>query len=170
MLDAVVEPPPLTVPRLLRRGLARRCPLCGGGQLFRHWFTIVDRCPRCGFRFERIEGHWIGALGINTIVSFAAVLLSVVVAFIITYEDESAWVAVGVIVATAVVVPVAFYPVSKTLWSAIDLAMRPARARGRRRPPLDPAHHAPRALTSHMPARWAWSLKRTSSQSPLRLP
>jgi len=28
-------------------------------------------------------------------------------------------------VATAVVVPLAFYPVSKTLWSAIDLAMRP---------------------------------------------
>ena len=52
-------------------------------------------------------------------------LLSVVVAFIVTYQDESAWVAVGVIVATAVVVPLAFYPVSKTLWSAIDLAMRP---------------------------------------------
>jgi hypothetical protein len=28
-------------------------------------------------------------------------------------------------VAVAVVVPLAFYPVSKTLWSAIDLAMRP---------------------------------------------
>jgi hypothetical protein len=32
---------------------------------------------------------------------------------------------VAAIVATAVVVPLAFYPVSKTLWSAIDLAMRP---------------------------------------------
>jgi uncharacterized protein (DUF983 family) len=119
------EPPPLTVPRLLLRGLGRRCPLCGGGHLFRHWVTIVDRCPRCGFRLERIEGHWIGALGINTIVSFAAVLLAVVVGFVATYQDDSAWVAVGLIVATAVVVPLAFYPVSKTLWSAIDLAMRP---------------------------------------------
>lgn len=119
------EPPPLTVPRLLLRGLARRCPLCGGGHLFRRWFTIVDRCPRCGFRLERIEGHWLGALGLNSIVSFAAVLLAVVVGFIVTYEDESATVAVGLIVATAIVVPLAFYPVSKTLWSAIDLAMRP---------------------------------------------
>jgi hypothetical protein len=34
-------------------------------------------------------------------------------------------VAVGAIMATAVVVPLVFYPVSKTLWSAIDLAMRP---------------------------------------------
>jgi uncharacterized protein (DUF983 family) len=121
----VAEPPPLTVPRLLLRGLARRCPLCGGGGLFHRWFTIVERCPRCGFRFERIEGHWIGALGINTIVSFVAVIVAVIAAFVATYQDESAWVAVGAIVATAVVVPLAFYPVSKTLWSAIDLAMRP---------------------------------------------
>lgn len=119
------EPPPLTVPRLLLRGLARRCPLCGGGHLFRRWFTIVDRCPRCGFRFERIEGHWLGALGLNSIVSFTAVLLAVVVGFVVTYQDESAGVALALIVATAVVVPLAFYPVSKTLWSAVDLAMRP---------------------------------------------
>lgn len=119
------EPPPLTVPRLLLRGLARRCPLCGGGHLFRCWFTIVDRCPRCGFRLERIEGHWLGALGLNSIVSFAAVLLAVVVGFIVTYEDESATVAVALIVAVAIAVPLVFYPVSKTLWSAVDLAMRP---------------------------------------------
>jgi uncharacterized protein (DUF983 family) len=118
-------PPPLTLPRLLLRGLGRRCPLCGGGHLFRRWFTIVDRCPRCGFRLERIEGHWLGALGLNTIVTFAAVLVAVVVAFIATYQDESAVVAVALIVATAIAVPLAFYPVSKTLWSAIDLAMRP---------------------------------------------
>lgn len=125
MSDAPSVPPALTVPRLLLRGLARRCPLCGGGHLFRRWFTIVDRCPRCGFPFERIEGHWIGALGINTIVTFAAVMVAVVAAFVATYQDESAWAAVAAIVTTAVVVPIAFYPVSKTLWSAIDLAMRP---------------------------------------------
>ena len=119
------EPPPLTTGRLLARGLARRCPLCGGGHLFRRWFTIVERCPRCGFRLERIEGHWIGALGMNTIVSFGAVLVAVVVAFALTYPDGSTAAGVTAIVAVAVVVPLAFYPTSKTLWSAIDLAMRP---------------------------------------------
>ena len=166
----MVEPPPLTVPRLLRRGLARRCPLCGGGQLFRHWVTIVDRCPRCGFRFERIEGHWIGALGINTIVSFAAVLLSVVVAFIITYEDESAWVAVGVIVATVVVVPAGLLP---RVEDAVERHRPGHAARSSPRTTSTPAGSRPPRSTSaesHMPARWAWSLKRTSSQSPLRLP
>jgi uncharacterized protein (DUF983 family) len=112
---------------MLARGLARRCPLCGQGGLFRRWFTIVDRCPRCGLRFERIEGHWLGALGMNTTVSFAVVLLAVVVAFVVTYDGGSTalGVAVAVIVGVAIVVPLAFYPVSKTLWSAIDLAMRP---------------------------------------------
>jgi hypothetical protein len=86
---------------------------------------MVERCPRCGFPLERIEGHWIGALGINTIVTFAAVMASVVVAFTVTYGDDSAGPAVAAIVVTAVAVPLAFYPISKTLWSAIDLAMRP---------------------------------------------
>ena len=119
------EPRPLTVPLLLRRGLARRCPLCGGGGLFRRWFTVVDRCPRCGFRLERIEGHWIGALGMNTIVTLVAVLVAVVVGFLLTYPDGSIAIALAVIVGTAILVPLAFFPVSKTLWSAIDLAMRP---------------------------------------------
>ena len=118
-------PPPLTVTRLLARGLSRRCPLCGGGHLFQRWFTMAPRCPRCGLNLERIEGHWIGALGMNTIVTFGAVLVAVVVAFALTYPDGPVAPALASIVAIAVVVPLAFYPVSKTLWSAIDLAMRP---------------------------------------------
>ena len=119
------EPQPLTIPLLLRRGLALRCPLCGGGGLFRHWFTIVERCPRCGFRLERIEGHWLGALGMNTTVSFTEVLIAVIAAVALTWPDGSTTAAVIGIVATAVIVPLLFFPVSKTLWSAIDLAMRP---------------------------------------------
>ena len=120
------EPPRLTTGRMLWRGITKRCPVCGSGGLFTRWFTIVDNCPRCGFRLERIEGHWIGALGMNTVVSFGAVLVAVVVAFVVTYNsDDSAVAAVAAIVAVAIIVPLAFYPVSKTLWSAIDLAMRP---------------------------------------------
>ena len=110
---------------MLRRGLARRCPLCGSGGLFRRWFTIVDRCPRCGFRLERIEGHWLGALGMNTVVTSAAVLVGVIVAFLLTWPDGSAAAGLIGVVLVAVAVPLAFFPVSKTLWSAIDLAMRP---------------------------------------------
>ena len=88
-------------------------------------FTMADRCPRCGLRLERIEGHWLGALGMNTIVTLGAVLVAMIGGFLLTYPDGPLAAAVVVIVATAVVVPLAFFPVSKTLWSAIDLAMRP---------------------------------------------
>ena len=118
-------PPPLTTGRLLLRGIAKRCPVCGEPKLFRRWFTIVDHCPRCGFRLERIEGQWLGALGINTTVSFGVVLISVIVAFVATYNAGSVGVAVGIVVVIAIVVPLLFFPVSKTLWCAIDLAMRP---------------------------------------------
>ena len=65
-----------------------------------------------------------GALGINTIVTFGAVLTAVVAGFLATYPGPAAP-AIAAVVATAIIVPLAFFPVSKTLWSAIDLAMRP---------------------------------------------
>ena len=51
--------------RLLARGIARRCPRCGSGHLFRRYFTIVSDCARCRLHFEREPGYWTGALAIN---------------------------------------------------------------------------------------------------------
>ena len=120
------DPRPLTVPRLLGRGLTRRCPLCGARRVFDGWFTIKDRCPRCAFPLEqRIEGHWLGALGMNTIVSFGLLALTMAVGLIATYPDIATGPLVALCATVAVVVPLVFYPFSKTLWSAVDLAMRP---------------------------------------------
>jgi len=116
----------LTVPRLLGRGIALRCPLCGGGGLFRRWFVLSARCPRCNFPLEeRIEGHWLGSLGINMIVSFGILLVTTVVGAIVTYPDIRVAQVAAINVTVAIVVPLVFFPFSKTLWSAIDLAMRP---------------------------------------------
>jgi uncharacterized protein (DUF983 family) len=127
------EPGPQAVPlgatprtaRLLGRGLVRHCPACGSGRLFRHWLTMADTCPRCGLRFARIEGHWIGAIGINTIVSFAAFLLTTIVGVLVTFPDIPVLPLTLINAAVATIVPVAFHPVSRTLWTAIDIAMRP---------------------------------------------
>jgi uncharacterized protein (DUF983 family) len=117
---------PLTVPRLLGRGMRLRCPVCGGGGLFRRWFVLQERCPRCNFPLaERIEGHWLGSLGMNTIVSFGALFLATVVGVAVTYPDVDVRPLAAITVTVAVVVPLVFFPFSKTLWSAIDLAMRP---------------------------------------------
>ncbi|MDP8954243.1 MAG: DUF983 domain-containing protein [Actinomycetota bacterium] len=110
---------------MLARGLARRCPVCGRGGLFRHWFTMAERCPHCGLRFERIEGHWVGALGMNTIVSFTILFVVVVTGLVLSHPTYRMAPLVLAAALTAIVVPLAFFPSSKTLWTAIDLIMRP---------------------------------------------
>jgi uncharacterized protein (DUF983 family) len=119
------EPRDLTLPVLLFRGITRRCPLCGGGHLFTGWFTMRDRCPRCAFPLDRVEGHWLGSLGMNTVFSFGVLFVAVVLGFVLTYPDAPVRALMVMVAVVAIVVPLAFFPYSRTLWSAIDLAMRP---------------------------------------------
>lgn len=111
--------------RMFRRGCSKRCAVCGQGRLFRRWFTMLERCPRCDLRFERIEGHWTGDLGINTIVSFGALFLTLIVGFAVTYPDIPGIPLFSIAVGVAVIVPLLFYPFSKTVWLAFDLMFRP---------------------------------------------
>jgi uncharacterized protein (DUF983 family) len=113
--------------RLLGRGLTKRCPRCGSGHLFRRWLDLKPDCPRCGYRFEREEGFFLGAYVINLTISELAVV-AVLVALVVQEARERPvsvvlWVAVAA--AIQVVLPVLFYPFSKTIWMAIDLIMRP---------------------------------------------
>jgi uncharacterized protein (DUF983 family) len=110
---------------MVLRAAVRHCPVCGSGHLFRRWFTMVERCPRCGLKFERIEGHWTGDLGINTIVSFGALLVTLLVGTFATYPDVPAVPLFVAALLVAGLTPVAFFPFSKTLWLALALAMRP---------------------------------------------
>jgi uncharacterized protein (DUF983 family) len=87
---------------------------------------MAESCPQCGLVFERHEGYWLGAIAINTgiaLVSFVAVL---VLGTVLTWPDPP-WGALTVaLVVVAIVVPIATYPLSKTLWLALDLGMHPA--------------------------------------------
>ena len=87
---------------------------------------MVDRCPGCGYTFAREDGFFLGAFVINFGVTIAglAVIMGILIAVLAggganrTIETVAAVAAVE-----ALVVPVAFYPFSKTLWAGIDLAM-----------------------------------------------
>ena len=115
---------------MLWRGLRRKCPRCGGGRLFRSWFRMLDTCPTCGLRFEREEGFFLGAYVINYGIGSAIVALSLVVFAVARNADADAspipYLAAGL--AGAVLIPLAFFPFSRTIWSAIDLFMRPLEA------------------------------------------
>ncbi|HYI63021.1 MAG TPA: DUF983 domain-containing protein [Acidimicrobiales bacterium] len=123
--DARAGPPP--VGTLLRRGARRRCPRCGSGGLFRTYWSIHDRCPRCGLLFAREPGYFTGVYLLN-LSCILGVLFVVVMGYALWRANgHEGGVAgfVAVSVALAVVVPIAFYPVARTLWSALDLAMAP---------------------------------------------
>jgi uncharacterized protein (DUF983 family) len=112
---------------LLWRGLTKRCPRCGAGHLFRRWFDMKPNCPRCGYRFEREEGFFLGAYVINLAISEIWVV-AVVVALIVQEARGRVgslvpWLVVGG--ALQLLLPLLFYPFSKTIWAAIDLMMRP---------------------------------------------
>lgn len=109
---------------MIGRALRRRCPRCGGAA-FASYFRLHERCDRCGVRFEREPGYWVGALIINTAVVFASFLLVFIGGIALTWPDVP-WLPLGVLtVATMAILPVVFYPVSKTLWMALELSWHP---------------------------------------------
>ena len=107
------------------RGCRKHCAVCNSGRLFTRWFTLAERCPRCNLRFERIEGHWTGDLGINTIVSFGTLLIALIVGFLLSWPEAPGIALFIVAISIAGFVPLAFFPFSKTIWLAIDLIFRP---------------------------------------------
>jgi uncharacterized protein (DUF983 family) len=108
------------------RGLRRRCPRCGRGKAFSSYFTLRESCPVCGYGFYREEGYWVGAM----IVNIAACILWFFVLFVgalaVTWPDIN-WAAVlAIALVTNGLLPVLFYPQSKTVWMALDLHFHPA--------------------------------------------
>lgn len=112
---------------LLRRGLTKRCPRCGGGHLYDGWFRMKDRCPTCGLLFEREPGFFVGAYVINFAIT-EGLLLALVMGFVF-WKNANPDAGVGGPVVAAIVIgvvaPIAFYPFSRTIWSAIDIGMTP---------------------------------------------
>lgn len=84
-----------------------------------------EHCRRCGLTFEREEGYWVGAMIINTTVTFGTFLVAFGGSIALTWPDVP-WAAVLVFTVVAnLAVPIWFYPVSKTLWAALELTWHP---------------------------------------------
>lgn len=72
-----------------------------------------------------MSDQWIGAYGMNMIVSFTVVVAAIAIGFAVTYPDPPIATLLVVCLTVAVGMPLVFQPISKSLWSAIDMAMRP---------------------------------------------
>lgn len=110
---------------MVGRGLARRCPRCGAGGLFRSWFALRARCPRCRLLLDRGDAFFLGAFVINFGVTEAVLGLAIAVMVAVTLPDPPLVTLAAVAAAVTVVVPFAFYPFAQTLWLALEMVMRP---------------------------------------------
>jgi uncharacterized protein (DUF983 family) len=108
------------VATVLVRGWRKRCPRCGARGIFRAWLDLIDRCPNCDLRFEQEQGGFLGAMTINYLVAVVVWVAMFVVVLVFTVPDVPV---VPLMIASVVVLalmPIWFYPRSKTLWAAIE--------------------------------------------------
>ena len=110
--------------RMVRRALVLRCPWCGSRRTFIHgWFRKYDRCRTCGIRWRREEGFELGAVTINTVLTFIVLTACMTVGFIVTSPDIPVLPMVLSLLGIAVLMPIVVYPFTFTIWLALDLAV-----------------------------------------------
>lgn len=112
---------------MLWRGAHRRCPWCGGrGAFFVSWFKTQERCKTCGLGWRRgYEGFELGAMTVNVMVVFGVLIVGAAIGIAFTSPDIPVVPLVVALGLVAIILPIVLYPVSYTLWQAIDLTMHP---------------------------------------------
>ena len=123
----------MSITTILIRGLLLRCPYCGKGKLFRRGFTMYEKCPVCGWRFEREEGYWTGAIAVNLVVTELLIAL-IVVPLAVALASAQAPILPLVIVGVPLpfILPFLFFRHAKSLWMSIDFMLHPVDPEERR--------------------------------------
>lgn len=100
--------------QIISRGLANRCPNCGGRTLFKAGtlFELDRACRACGLKIEKDEGFFLGAMAINYGVTCVGLLVPVVILWYL--GALSGRVAVGLALVLAVLAPLALYRSSRS--------------------------------------------------------
>ncbi len=118
---------------ILIRGLLLRCPNCGKGKLFRRGFTMYEKCPVCGWRYEREEGYWTGAVAVNLVVTellIALVAVPLAVALALAQKPITLLIIIGL--PMPFILPLLFFRHAKSFWMSIDFMLHPVDPEERR--------------------------------------
>lgn len=111
------------LPKMVLRGLFRRCAWCGGkGSFFTSWYRKVDHCQTCGIRWERgYEGYELGAATMGVFITFGSIIVWMIISLVVGIDLVPLLVVAGVL---AVLMPIATYPLTYTVWQGVDLFIR----------------------------------------------
>lgn len=107
---------------LFTRALALRCPNCGGRGVFRHWLAMRPTCPTCGV--DLATGNRPGAYILNIAMAELVLIAVLAITVVRTWPNPPYALLQWVGPLLMLLAPLAFYPFSKLLFVAIDLAMR----------------------------------------------
>jgi uncharacterized protein (DUF983 family) len=121
--------------RLFGRAILLRCPRCGRAQVLDGWFGVRPHCTACGLRFDRGEpGYFVGAGCLNLVVAELVFAVGLLAALVLAWPNPpwNAMLYAGI--PLMVLMPIIFFPFSRTIWIAFDLTFRPAE-RGDDMPP-----------------------------------
>ncbi|MFZ4584628.1 MAG: hypothetical protein ACOYNI_05305 [Acidimicrobiia bacterium] len=107
--------------KILLWGATMRCPRCGSGKVIKR-FALVKECPRCHLHFEREHGYWTGALAIHFILLGGLILISMAILIAVTVPGVPVVPLIAILLVECVVFGTLFYPLSRTMWVAVDRA------------------------------------------------
>lgn len=111
---------------MLGRGLRLRCPNCGAKGLIVSWSKLADACPRCRLRPQRGESdYFLGGMMFNIALAEGVFVVLLVVTLAITWPRVP-WTLLQFGAPVAMILaPILLYPVSRLVWLAFDLTLRP---------------------------------------------
>ncbi len=112
---------------MLWRGARRRCPVCGGrGAFFTSWFEKAPSCQTCGLQWRRESPRFEASAGSTAIFLVFGLLTLVMTPIVVLSWPNLAPLALGMeLLAAGTLLSVLIYPVSFTVWQAIDISKRP---------------------------------------------
>ena len=113
--------------KMIRRSLMRQCPRCANGRAwFTSWFKQGERCIGCGIKRTRdTDGHELGSMTVASVLNIVLIMAAIGIAIALTAPDVPVLTLYIVLASAALVFPVLTWPVTHTLWMAIDLVARP---------------------------------------------
>ena len=102
--------------------LRHRCPRCLEGAVYASLLRMHESCPRCGLRFEREPGYFLGAM----YYSYALSILAGLPAFAILWAADFGPVPIGLAATACIAAATPFcWRLSRVLWLHMDHSFDP---------------------------------------------
>jgi uncharacterized protein (DUF983 family) len=111
--------------RSVRSLIARRCPVCGQGRVFRGPVSMNINCPVCGLRFEREPGYFVGSMYVSYFFAIVVLLSLTFLGYFFWPDVDFGWLALGAIVLFIPLVPLTTQ-YARLVWIYLDRLIWPA--------------------------------------------